>query len=177
MQITTRCFIVLALAAAPLRGQAKPAPDADHAVSTVRGVWQQIATYITQSAEEMPAGKYDYRPTAEVRTFGQIVGHVAGSQYMYCAAATGDSARKEDDIEKSRTTKDELVAALKASTAYCAKAYAESDAATRSAITMFGQKQNRLWALVMNATHDGEHYGNIVTYFRLNGMVPPSSKR
>ena len=43
-------------------------------------------------------------------------------------------------------------------------------------LTMFGQKQNRFWALVMNTSHDDEHYGNLVTYLRINGMVPPSSK-
>jgi uncharacterized damage-inducible protein DinB len=178
MKPSARDLIVLALtlAAAPLHSQATPAAGGDHAVSTVRSVWQPIATYITQSAEEMPAEKYSYRPTPEVRTFGQLIGHVAGSQYMFCAAATGDSARKEDDIEKSRTIKDELVAALKASTEYCAKAYAQGDEATRAEITMFGQKHNRLWALMSNAAHDDEHYGNIVTYFRLNGMVPPSSR-
>ncbi|MFI5358380.1 MAG: DinB family protein [Opitutales bacterium] len=176
MRASVRCLAVLALAAAPLHAQAGPASVGSHAVSTARNVWQPIASYITQSAEDMPADKYGYRPTPEVRSFGQLIGHVAGSQYMFCAAAIGDTARKEDDIEKTMTTKTDLVAAMKASTAYCAKAYGQSDAASRGAITMFGQKQNRLWALITNAAHDDEHYGNIVTYLRLNGMVPPSSR-
>jgi uncharacterized damage-inducible protein DinB len=175
MRASTRCLAVLAFAVAPLHGQARPAA-ADHAVSTARNVWQPIAAFIAQSAEDMPADKYSYKPTPEVRSFGQLIGHVAGSQYMFCAAAVGDTARKEDDIEKNKTIKADLVAAIKASTAYCAKAYAQSDAASRDAITMFGQKQDRLWALITNAAHDDEHYGNIVTYLRLNGLVPPSSK-
>ena len=176
MRASVRCLAVLALAAAPLPGQAGADSATGHAVSTVRSVWQPIAAFLTQSAEDMPADKYRYRPTPEVRSFGEIIGHVAGSQYMFCAAAIGDTARKEDDIEKTRTTKADLVAAMKASTAYCAKAYGQSDAASRGAITMFGQKQDRLWALVTNAAHDDEHYGNVVTYLRLNGMVPPSSR-
>lgn len=175
MTRTARCLVVLALAAAPLPGQANR-PATDHTVPTVRTIWQPIAGYIAQSAEDMPAEKYGFRPTPEVRTFGQLIGHVAGSQYMFCAAAIGDTARKEDDIEKSRTTKAELVAALKESTEYCAKAYSQSDESTHQAITMFGQTQNRLWALITNAAHDDEHYGNIVTYLRMNGIVPPSSR-
>ena len=70
----------------------------------------------------------------------------------------------------------EGLAALKASTAYCAKAHAVSDAAIHQEITIWGEKRSKLWALVTNAAHDDEHYGNIVTYLRMNGMVPPSSR-
>jgi hypothetical protein len=168
-------FLVLAVLAAPLGAQVKPASD-DHAVPTARAVWQPIAGYIAQSAEDMPAEKYSFRPTPDVRTFGALIAHAAGSQYMFCAAATGDTTRTEDDIEKSMTTKAELVPAMKASTAYCAKAYAQADAATRRELTMFGEKHNRLWALMSNAIHDGETYGSIATYLRMNGIVPPSSR-
>lgn len=174
--------LALALAAAPLQVQAQAqtsaaAPSADHAVGTARATWESLSRYILQAAEEMPEEKYGYKPTPEVRSFGQQIGHVAGAQYMFCAAATGDSARAEDDIEKTKTTKAALVAALKASNEYCAKAYAQTDAASQQPVTLFGQKQTRLYALMVNATHDGEHYGNLVTYLRMNGMVPPSSRR
>jgi len=111
-----------------------------------------------------------------VRTFGQLIGHVAGSQNAFCAAALGEAERSEDEIEKSMTTKAQLVAALRASSEYCRRAYALTDAAAAQTTTLFGQKQSRMWALALNATHDGEHYGNIVTYFRIRGMVPPSSQ-
>ena len=169
-------IVVLSLAAGQLGAQVKPAASADHAVPTVREVWRPIATYIARSAADMPAEKYSFRPTPDVRTFGELIGHIAGSQFMFCAAAIGDSARKEDDIEKTKTSKADLVAAMKESTTYCEKAYTQSDAATRHEITMFNQKQNRLWALMANAAHDDEHYGNIVTYLRMNGIVPPSSR-
>ena len=181
MKPFTRPLALLAFAAAPLSAQAKPpvkptpVPPVT-AVSITKAVWSPIAEYILQSAMDMPEEKYSFKPAPMVRSFGELIGHVAGSQYMFCAAALGDSARKEDNIEKSTTTKAGLIAAMKASTAYCAKAYAISDAASRAPLTMFGQKQNRFWALVMNTSHDDEHYGNLVTYLRINAMVPPSSK-
>jgi uncharacterized damage-inducible protein DinB len=140
-------------------------------------LWEPMVGYITSAAEELPESKYAYRPTAEVRSFGQLVGHVAGAQYVICAAALGDPPRNEDDIEKTRKTKAELVAALKASTQYCARAYGQTDTAAQQKTKLFGQERTRLYALGLNATHDGEHYGNIVTYLRLNGIVPPSSRR
>ncbi len=168
-------LLLLAVVAAPLAAQGGPGAG-NSAVATARSVWLQNANYITQSAIDMPEANFAFKATPAVRSFGQLIGHVAGSQYMFCAAALGEPMRAEDDIEKTKTSKADLVAAMKASTTYCEKAYALNDAATRAEITMFGQKQTKLWALIMNAAHDGEHYGNIVTYLRLNGMVPPSSK-
>ncbi len=151
--------------------------SADPAVTTARALWEQPTRYITMVAEELPESTYAYRPTAEVRSFGQLFGHVAGAQNLICAAALGESAREEDEIERTRTTKTELVAALKASTAYCDRAYAQSDRAAQQTTRLFGQDRTRLHALGLNATHNAEHYGNIVTYLRLNGLVPPSSRR
>jgi uncharacterized damage-inducible protein DinB len=102
---------------------------------------------------------------------------VAGAQYLICAAALGDPPRKEDDIEKTRKTKAELVAALKASTQYCGRAYGQTDKAAQGMTKLFGQERTRLFALGLNANHDAEHYGNIVTYLRINGIVPPSSRQ
>jgi hypothetical protein len=179
MTTITHALTILTVAVAPLAAQtrpaAKPAP-ASAAMSAEHAVWMQVANYILQSAEDMPDAKFGYKPIPTVRSFGEIIGHVAGSQFMFCAAALGDSARDEAAIEKGTHTKAELIAAMKASNAYCAKAYAISDAAGRAPLTMFGQKQNRFWALVMNTAHNGESYGNIITYLRMNGMVPPSSK-
>ena len=172
---TTPGYLLLAIAAAPLSAQAG-AGAGNLGVNAAHDIWMMNASYITQSAQDMPDAKYAFKATPAVRSFGQLIGHVAGSQYMFCAAALGEPARAENDIEKTKTSKADLIAALKASTAYCEKAYALTDAAARGQITMFGQKQTKMWALMMNAAHDGEHYGNIVTYLRLNDMVPPSSK-
>jgi uncharacterized damage-inducible protein DinB len=168
-------LLLLPLATAPLHAQA-PAASGTAAVTAVRGQWQGMSNYILQSAQDMPEAKYSYRPTPEVRTFGELIGHVAGAQNMICAVAQGEQPPAEDAVETSATTKEALIEALRASNAYCAKAYAMSDAASQTPADLFGQKTTRLGVLVLNATHDAEHYGNIVTYLRINGMVPPSSR-
>lgn len=179
---TTSLIAILGLAAAPLAAQSASAPakaaspSPNLGVEALRGQWNQVTRNITLAAEELSEADYAYRPTPEVRTFGQQVGHVAGSQYMICAAALGETPRAEDEIEKSRTTKAGLVEALKASTEYCNRAYAQSDAALAAEAQLFGQKQTRMSVLALNAVHNGEHYGNIVTYMRMKGMVPPSSR-
>jgi uncharacterized damage-inducible protein DinB len=172
---------VLALAALPViagaqQQQARPDP-ASAAVAALRTNWQQTVGYVQSAAEELSEADYAFKPVDGVRTFGQLVGHVAGSQYMICAAAVGDPPRAEDAVERTATTKAALVQALKESTAYCARAYAQTDAAAAASTSLFGQSMSRLGALTLNAVHDGEHYGNIVTYMRIKGMVPPSSKR
>jgi uncharacterized damage-inducible protein DinB len=170
---------LLVLAIASLAGLAQaqqPAPPPDVAVRTVRELWQAMTNYVTRAAADVPDSLYAYKPVATVRTFGQLIGHVAGAQYMICAAALGDPPRGEDEIEKTKTTKTELLAALRASTEYCGRAYAQSDAAAQQRTQLFGQDRSRLAALGINATHNAEHYGNLVTYMRMNGLVPPSSR-
>jgi uncharacterized damage-inducible protein DinB len=170
-------LLVLALASLVAGAHAQqPATTPDAVVRTVRELWQDVTNYVTLAAAEVPESLYAYKPTATVRTFGQIIGHVAGSQYLMCAAALGDPPRAEDEIERTRTTKTELLAALRASTEYCGRAYAQSDAAAQRQTQLFGRDRSRFFALGLNATHNGEHYGNIVTYMRMNGLVPPSSR-
>ena len=146
-------------------------------VDALRAQWEQVSAYVLRSAEQMPEADYSFKPVATVRSFGQLIAHVAGSQYSMCASALGDPPREEDEIEKSVTTKAKLVEALRASTEYCRRAYALSDADAARSVTMYGEARTRMWALALNATHDGEHYGNIITYMRIKGMVPPSSQR
>ena len=168
-------LLALVLSVPAVAQNAKPS-SADPGVSANRAVWQQLSGYVLKSAEDMPDSLYSFKPTPEVRSFGQLIGHVAGAQYMFCAAALGEPNKAEDDIEKSKTTKAELVAAMRASSQYCNRAYAQSDESAAKRIKLFGQDQTRMWALALNAAHDGEHYGNIVTYLRIKGMVPPSSR-
>lgn len=165
-------LLLLTLAAAPSAALAQNA-----AVATTGDLWKDITAYITTAAEELTPAQYDYRPTAKVRSFGQMIAHVAGAQNMFCAMALGDPPRAEDEFEKPGATKPQLVAALKASTEYCAKAYGQTDAAAQLPVNVFGQDRTRLYALAINLTHNGEHYGNIITYMRMLDLVPPSSRR
>jgi uncharacterized damage-inducible protein DinB len=160
------------LLAAPAAAQQAAAPPADPAVAAARTLWRQVSVYLVRSAEDMPEADYAFRPTPQVRTFGELIAHVAGAQHMICAAALGEGS----GAEITATSKAALVAALKASNDYCERAYAMSDAASLGTATLFGGSVSRLYALNVNAYHDNEHYGNLVTYMRIKGMVPPSSR-
>jgi uncharacterized damage-inducible protein DinB len=139
-------------------------------------LWELVRDYICQSAEDMSEAQYAFRPTPDVRTFGELMGHLAGSQNMFCAIALGEKPPAEDAVEKTAKTKAALIQAWRASNAYCAKAYALPDASLGSAVDLFGDQRTKLYVLLGNMTHDNEHYGNIVTYMRLNKLVPPSSR-
>ena len=171
--------LLLALPVAANAQQAAAAAPAasDAGVAGLREQWRQVTAFVTAAAEELPEADYAYKPVATVRSFGQLFGHVAGAQYMMCAAALGEPARAEDEIEKAATSKAALVKALKESTAYCARAYAQTATAAAASTQLFGQSQSRFHALALNAVHNGEHYGNIITYMRMKGLVPPSSRR
>ncbi len=168
-----RSLAILCVAAAPVLGQAASATTN---VDNARFLWEGVRGYITEAAADVPENLYSFRPTPDVRTFGQLIGHIAGSQKSYCAMALGEKPPEEDAVEKAAMTKAALVAALKESNDYCARAYKQTDAATKPMLDLYGQQRSRLFVLLENATHDNEHYGNIVTYMRINKMVPPSSK-
>ena len=157
-------------------GTVSSVSSAQGAVAETRSLWAETMRNVIEAAKDMPEAKYGYRPIATVRTFGELIGHVAGSQEMFCAIALGQKPPAEDAVEKAATTKAALVAALEKSNKSCDAAYALSDAATTGKVDMFGTQRTRLGALIQNAMHDDEHYGNLVTYLRMNGMVPPSSK-
>jgi uncharacterized damage-inducible protein DinB len=173
----TRALCLL-LAASSLGAQATKSAAAPESPvgNDVRALWLQSADYLARAAAAVPESTYSFRPTPAVRTFGQLIGHVAGSQYAFCATAMGQKAPAEDEIEKTRTTKGALIEALTQSTAYCQKAYAQSDVAIGATVDVFGSPATKRYALILNATHNYEHYGNVVTYMRMNGLVPPSSQ-
>jgi uncharacterized damage-inducible protein DinB len=170
--------LALLLAASTAGGQATAASASAPvgAVAEAGALWKTSSSYLLRAAERAPDSAFAFRPVSTVRTFGQLIGHVAGSQRMFCAMALGEAPAAEDVIEKSATTKAALVAALRESNAYCARAYAMSDADASANIDVFGARRTKRFALMMNATHDDEHYGNVVTYMRILGMVPPSSQ-
>jgi uncharacterized damage-inducible protein DinB len=164
MRIKT--LLLLAAFASPAAAQS--------AVADAKAHWLTIHNYILQSAKDVPEDKYAWKPTPEVRSFGEMFAHVAGAESMFCAMALGIQPPAEDAVKA--TTKASLVAALEKSKVDCDKAYAITDAAATAKIDVFGQQRTKLYALIMNATHDGEHYGNLITYLRMNKMVPPSSR-
>ena len=147
----------------------------DAAVKSVAPLHETVKGYLIAAAEQMPEEFYGYRPTEEVRTFGQIVGHVASSMYFFCGTVTGGEARGPEGLEE-RTSKAELVEAIKGSFENCEAAYSIDDATAMEEVDFFGQTGTRLWVMTFNLAHNWEHYGNLVTYMRANGLVPPSSQ-
>jgi len=171
-------LVALSTAAVPLAAQTSTNAAPTTAVGALKREWQDIAGYISKAAEQMPEADYAFRPTAGVRTFGELIGHLAGAQYLICAAALGEPSKGgEDEYEKQKLGKAALVAAFKLSNEYCERAYAQPDAGMSAMTKLFGGERTRLAALVRNTVHDGEHYGNLVTYMRVKGMIPPSSQR
>ena len=148
----------------------------DAAVQSVAPLHEMVKGYLIAAAEQMPEEYYGYQPTEEVRTFGQIVGHVANAVYMFCGTASGSEARGPENFEE-RTSKAGLVEAIKMGFSQCDASYAMDDAKAMEEVEFFGQTGTRLWVLTFNLTHNWEHYGNLVTYMRANGQVPPSSQR
>ncbi len=167
-----RLLLLLALLPAPALAQG--GGDAS-AVGSVAPLYRQVRGYVLAAAEQMPEADYAQRPTPEVRSFGQLIGHIANAQYMICAAALGEQSPARQNYEQT-TEKAALVEALRGSSEYCDRAYAQSDEAAMQMTQLFGGQRTRLSALILNAAHDFEHYGNLVTYMRLKGMVPPSSQ-
>jgi len=143
----------------------------------VRKDYQTVRDYVLRAAEKMPASLYAFRPTPEVRTFAQQIAHIADDQYNLCAPAKGETRKAAyTAIEDSRSTKAELVLALKEAFEYCDGAYDGLTDAS-GAQPSVGRPRNRFSMLNWNLWHTWEHYGNIVVYLRMNGLVPPSSEK
>lgn len=177
-----RMFIPMAFAFLASAGVAQAQTAAANPVSnSIRSDWKTIETYIKDSASLMEEANYSFKPVDSVRTFGAILAHVTGANYLYCAAAKGEkSPHAEQDFEKSLTAKADIVKALNESLAYCDTAYAAATDASLAQMgkSAFGDGQApRSAALIGNIGHLSEHYGNLVTYFRIKGIVPPSSRR
>jgi hypothetical protein len=124
---------------------------------------------LTRAAAAMPEENYSFKPTPEMRTFGALLAHIADHQTNYCSTALG--AHKLGDAA-SKTTKGDLVAALAPSFAVCDSAW--NSVTDANATQMTGQR-SKLGTLIYDMVHSQEEYGYMSVYFRLKGLVPPSS--
>ena len=158
--------------------QEKPAATQENPLSAWDKVaYTRVSGLLVRSAEKVPEENYSFKPADTVRSYGQIIGHVADGQYLFCSLALGEK-NPGLDIEHTKTSKADLVAALNAAFAYCDKAYSSmTDAAATQTIKLFGNDAPRMSALIINNMHNMEHYGNLVTYMRMKGIVPPSSEQ
>ncbi len=151
-------------------------PPANPLVAVSKNVYGISKNDILRSADKIPEELWSFQPTPEVRTIGQLFAHVADGQYEFCGvAAEGKSVSK--GIEKTAKTRAEIVPALKEAFAYCDAAYEKlNDTNAAETVSFFGMRITKLGAMDFNTAHNMEHYGNLVTYMRIKGIVPPSSE-
>ena len=151
-------------------------PSAAPVVPDSRASYTLVTGFILAAAKKMPEDQYAFRPAPEVRTFAQILGHIAETQYLGCTTARGEEY-KPRDIEKTVAGKAELIAAMEGAVAYCQETWAKTTAQSAAAtVTFLGKPHTRLGLLDLSTAHVFEHYGNLVTYLRLQHIVPPSSE-
>jgi uncharacterized damage-inducible protein DinB len=172
MTYTTMMILGATLASA----QTPQTPATPDYTTTVKNSWNTVKRYVSGSAEKMPAEHYGFKPTPDVRSFGELIGHLANEHYLLCSPLKGEANPMEKvDFEKT-TAKADLVKAINDSNAYCDAAYAAVNDDPKT-ITSFSptRRDTPFRVMLLNVTHDNEHYGNIITYLRMKGIVPPSS--
>lgn len=175
----------LVITATPARAQAPamtsshataPTPAPDPMLAAIRDGAHHVRAMFTTAADQMSDADYAFRPTPDVRSFGQLLAHVAETNYWFCSSALGEPA-PASGLEKTRTTKDEVRKALLESFEYCDRAYlAMGDSTRADAMRAFrGSSRPALVLLNFRNYHSLLHWGNAITYMRLRGKVPPSA--
>jgi uncharacterized damage-inducible protein DinB len=149
--------------------------------AVLKSMHATIRRNLAEAAANMPVDEYVFKPTPQVRSFGQLVGHLANANFFFCSQAKGEQSPSTADFEKS-TEKTALVKALRDSLAYGDGVYAATTDANFNQLVRIagpngGSQAGRGAVLLFNTTHNNEHYGNIVVYMRLKGHVPPSTAR
>ena len=128
---------------------------------------------ILKAAQQMPEEFYTFRPTPEVRSFGELIAHIAESNFVMCAIAKGE----EPPMSKVVPTKTDVIEALKKSFDYCAKARRDMTKQRKEKLVKFmGENQSAGNVLDFTVFHSLQHYGNLIVYMRLKGLVPPTSQ-
>ena len=171
-----RHLVTFSLIALPLWSQASAE---NPQLASTKEFYVMVRDSILKSAEKMPEAKWGFRPTDEVKSYGQVIAHIADAQFYICGVVKlGDSAKTSNrNVEKTATTKPEIMKWLHEGFAYCDSAYAElTDATSAMKVNFFGQQRTKLSVLSFNTAHVNEHYGNLVTYMRMNHIVPPTSE-
>lgn len=147
-------------------------------VSSATEIFQRQSGYMVTAAEQMPADKYGYHPTPEQWTYGKIVSHVIQANFGVCGMLSGSGPGKGPAVTEA-TPKDQLIPLLKQSFETCQKALEGlKDSSLGETITYFGgAKKPRARALVELTDDLEDHYSQMASYLRMNGMIPPSAKK
>lgn len=173
---TTTKTLGLAVAAAILTTSpgAAQAPSAmsDPGFMAGTAASQYFKRLFTKAAEQMSEQDYAFKPTPEVRSFGEILSHIAANEYAFCSAAKGEAPPPRP----TATTRTEIQAALSQALSYCDSVYSGmTPEKLKSTIKWQGREMPVVAVLIYRTHHAALHYGNIITYMRLRGKVPPST--
>ena len=158
-------------------GNAQIAPDMPNPIVAPNPLTRTLSIFrlnmqdkIAKAAEMMPEAMYSYRPTKEVRSFAEILIHVADISYILCSNAKGEAT---PGSAAAKGSKAEIKAYLKGSFDYCDGVYSGfTDVHLNEPANFFGVKTNKMFILTQVGNHDALHYGNLVTYLRINGLDP-----
>jgi hypothetical protein len=154
---------------------AKPAP-ANPLTANAKIQFGALSGFVLRSAEKVPENLYPFRATPEVRSMAELFGHVADAWFSMCSTAAGTKPPRTG-IEKAVVSKPDLIATLKEGISYCNSVYdGMTDQKGTEAVPFYFGPTPRLSVLYFVVTHTYEHYGNLVTYMRLNKIIPPSSE-
>ena len=174
--LTALPFVALAQDASHGTMHAKDDASSTATITSLKALHDITANNLLKTAEMLDEEVYAYSPTEDVRTTGQILAHLANAQYMFCSSAAGEESPNQVNFEETATAKDDIVEALKGGFDYCAAVYDNmTDAQGSEMRPLFGREMAASGILAFNSAHNYEHYGNLVTYMRINGIVPPSS--
>lgn len=172
-------MLMAAWAVAPALGQSASGAASGKLSDDTLQAWNSTAKKLIEMAEDFPEERYDYRPTAEVRSFKAILLHIAGVNYMFINPIRPVGVGEEDPSPQKFATKKDVVAYLTRSFADGAAVLAEKGDAGQLQMVKhpFADRmttQHSLW--MMGIEHAAEHYGNLVVYYRLNRLVPPATR-
>ena len=150
--------------------------------ASVNNMHLTIRRNLIEAAGAMPAADYSFKPTPQVRSFAELLGHVAFANYYFCSMAKGEPIPTTVNFERTVTDKAGMVKALGDALTYCDGVFKETtDANANQLVKIAGPggsgQSTRALVLMFNTTHNNEHYGNVILYLRLKGIVPPSTAR
>jgi uncharacterized damage-inducible protein DinB len=156
----------------------KPAPSPSQAVLQQ---WNDIGRKLIAMAEDFPEDKYEYKPHPDSRTFAANLIHASASMYYFTDPAQGKKPRYPDDPKREEvklTSKEQIVAFVKQAVQDGAEVIkAKGDKGLTEAVDVGAPTLYRLYDVAYSLIeHSGEHYGQLVVYYRNNGLVPPESR-
>lgn len=181
-----RPFLAIALLAAafalPFHAQDAMKKDAaikpaDSELKVVLDSWNDVGRKLIAMAEDFPEDKYDFKPTPAERSFAEQLLHAAGANYFLTNSVMGKKLLVEDPKRENYKTKADIVAFVKKSVADGAAAIQSKGEKGLNATVPYGPQEARVLDIAYGLIeHSGEHYGQLVVYYRLSGLVPPESR-